>query len=53
MTGYTFAGLLVFLTVYFLAAVKGKFQGPKKLGTEEELLRLEKEMERSGPAHAA
>jgi amino acid transporter len=53
LTGYTFAGLLVFLTVYFLTAVRGKFKGPKNLGTEEELLRLEKELEKSGGHHAA
>ncbi len=42
VTGYTFAGLLVVLTVYYLARVRGRFQGPRKLGTEEELMRLER-----------
>ena len=51
LTGYTFAGLFVFLVVYYLAAVNGKFKGPKKLGTEEELMRMEKDLEKA--SHAA
>jgi amino acid transporter len=53
LTGYTFAGLLVFLGIYFLVAVKGKFKGPRKLGTEDELLRMEKELDQSSAPHAA
>ncbi|MBI4349395.1 MAG: amino acid permease [Elusimicrobia bacterium] len=47
LTGYTFAGLTAILTVYYLAAVRGTFEGPKKVGTEEELLRLEEELEKT------
>ncbi|OGR86967.1 MAG: amino acid transporter [Elusimicrobia bacterium RIFCSPHIGHO2_02_FULL_57_9] len=31
LTGYTFAGLLLFLSVYYTAAARGRFSGPKKL----------------------
>lgn len=44
LTGYTFAGLLALLGVYYLAAVRGKFTGPHRLGTEEQLLQIEKEL---------
>ncbi|MBI3552219.1 MAG: amino acid permease [Elusimicrobia bacterium] len=47
LTGYTFAGLLVFLAVYYFARVRGKFKGPKKIGTEEELMRMEKALDKS------
>lgn len=48
LTGYTFAALLAFLVVYYLAAVRGTFQGPRKLGTEEELLQAEARLEQAG-----
>ncbi len=51
LTGKTFAGLTVLLTVYYLARVRGVFQGPMKLGTEEELMRLENEL--AGPRASA
>lgn len=44
LTGYTFACLTLFLGTYYLLGVRGRFKGPKKLGTEEELLRLEEEL---------
>ncbi len=50
LTGYTFAGLLALLGVYYLAAARGTFTGPHRLGTEEQLLRIEKEL---GDASAA
>ncbi|MBI5200467.1 MAG: amino acid permease [Elusimicrobia bacterium] len=43
-TGYTFGALTVLLTVYYLAGVRGRFEGPKKVGTEEDLLKLEAEL---------
>ncbi|TBR22341.1 amino acid permease [bacterium] len=45
LTGTTFAGLTAALAVYYLAAVRGKFKGPQKLMTEEELLRAEAALE--------
>jgi len=47
LTGYTFAGVAVLLTVYYLAAVRGKFEGPKNVGTEEDLLRVEEDLEKT------
>ena len=46
-SGFLFAGVSTALTVYYLAAVKGVFQGPKKLGTEEELMKMEEELQKS------
>lgn len=46
VAGYTFAGLLIFLVAYYLAAARSVFKGPKKLGTEEDLLRMEKTIEK-------
>lgn len=45
LTGYTFGGLAALLTIYYLLGVRGEFQGPKRLGTEEELMKLEAELE--------
>ncbi|MBI4051302.1 MAG: amino acid permease [Elusimicrobia bacterium] len=53
LTGYTFAGLIILLAVYYFIGVRGKFQGPKKLGTEEELLRMEKELQKTSVYHEA
>lgn len=32
-TGWTFAALLVLLSTYYLAAVRGKFHGPRRIGS--------------------
>lgn len=47
LTGYTFGGLALLLAAYYRLAVQGRFTGPKRLGTEEQLLRLEAELERA------
>ncbi len=47
LTGYTFAGLLAALTVYYFAAVRGVFKGPQSLGTEEQLMAIEAELEKT------
>lgn len=51
LTGYTFAGMLAILVVYYLSWERGRFKGPRKLGTEEELMRLEKELQKSSIYH--
>lgn len=43
-TGYTFAALVLALAVYWLGWARGRFGGPRRVGTEEELLRLEREL---------
>lgn len=53
LTGKTFAGLLTVLAVYYVTRVRGVFQGPKKLGTEEELLRMEEELKATSVYHEA
>jgi amino acid transporter len=42
LTGYTFAALTAALVVFYFALVRGRFAGPRRLGTEEQLLELEK-----------
>ena len=51
LTGYTFAGLSALLAVYYFAAVRGRFLGPKKVGTEEDLMRLERELDKTSVYH--
>jgi len=46
LTGYTFAGLTVFLLIYYFTNVRHWFRGPLKMGTEERLLAMEKELEK-------
>jgi amino acid transporter len=47
LTGYTFAGLTFFLITYYFIDVRHWFRGPQRMGTEEELLKIEKELERN------
>ena len=53
LTGYTFAGLSVLLTAYYFAGVRGRFKGPHRLGTEEQLLRVEEELQETAVYHEA
>ena len=46
LTGYTFAGLIVFLLIYYFVDVRHWFRGPQRMGTEEELLEVEQSLER-------
>lgn len=46
-TGYTFGALAVILCAYYLLHVRGRFEGPKRAGTEEELLRVEAELDKA------
>jgi amino acid transporter len=50
-TGYTFAGVLGALLVFYFARERRRFKGPRRLGTEEELLRVEKRLEESSVYH--
>ena len=52
LTGYTFLGLIVILTVYYLASVRHWFKGPKRIGAEDELERIEKELEKTSVYHS-
>jgi amino acid transporter len=45
VAGYTLAGLLALLAVYYFGFVRGVFKGPQKLGTEEDLMRIERDLE--------
>ena len=47
VAGYTLAGVVLFLVVYYVAAVRGRFQGPKKMMTEEELLKMEQDLQKT------
>lgn len=53
MTGYIFAGCLAALVVFWAAYERQRFQGPQRLGTEDELERIEKELERLARGGAA
>jgi amino acid transporter len=46
LTGYTFAGLTTVLIIYYLVSVRHWFRGPQRMGTEEELLAVEKALEK-------
>ncbi|MFZ5826545.1 MAG: amino acid permease [Bacillota bacterium] len=46
MSGYTFAGVTVLLTIYYLASERKKFKGPQAIGSEDELAKIEAELER-------
>jgi len=46
LTGYTFAGLLIILAIYYRVDVRRWFRGPRQMGTEEELLAIEKKLAR-------
>ncbi len=52
-TGYTFAGLSALLGLYYLAWVRGRFEGPKRLSTEEELMRVEEDLQKTALYHEA
>ncbi|MBI3504167.1 MAG: amino acid permease [Proteobacteria bacterium] len=52
LTGYTMAGVTVILVVYYFAWARSRFKGPHQLGTEEDLLRIEKTIEGTS-IHAA
>jgi amino acid transporter len=45
LTGYTFAGLTVVLVIYYLVDVRHWFRGPQRMGTEDELFAMERELE--------
>jgi len=45
LTGYTFAGLTVLLLIYYFVDVRHWFRGPRQMGTEEQLLAMEKKLE--------
>ncbi len=45
LTGRTFACLSAILAVYYLTVERGRFEGPRRLGTEEELLRVEEDLQ--------
>lgn len=45
LTGYTFVVALALLTIYWFAYDKHHFTGPKRLGTEDELVEIEKRLE--------
>lgn len=47
VTGYIFAGCLVALAMYWFAWDRHRFQGPQRLGTEDELERMERELEQA------
>lgn len=51
LTGYTFTAFLIVLTLYYFTRVRGRFKGPQKLGTEEELLRLEESLQKTAVYH--
>jgi amino acid transporter len=46
LTGYTFAGLTLFLMTYYFVDVRHWFRGPQRMGTEEELLAIEQKLEK-------
>jgi len=46
LTGYTFAGLTVLLVIYYFTNVRHWFRGPQRMGAEEELLAMEKALEK-------
>jgi amino acid transporter len=48
LTGYTFAGLACFLITYYFVNVRHWFRGPQRMGTEEDLLAIERKLERPG-----
>jgi amino acid transporter len=49
LTGYIFGGTLIALLIFYFVAVRGKFRGPVGMArSEEELLRLEAEIEGTG-----
>lgn len=50
-TGYTFGGVFALLVIYWFAAERHRFHGPRRLGTEDELERIERELERSSIFH--
>ena len=41
------ASVVVFLVAYYFAAVRGCFSGPKKLMTEQELLKMEQDLQKT------
>ena len=47
LTGYTMSGLTAALIVYYFAWARRNFKGPQKIGTEEQLLRVEEELGKS------
>ena len=46
MAGYTFGGSTVALILWYLISVRKWFKGPKAIGTEDELSRLEAQLEK-------
>jgi len=46
LTGYTFVSLTAVLAIYYRVDVRYWFRGPQRMGTEEELSVLEKELEK-------
>jgi amino acid transporter len=46
-TGYTMAGFTALLVLYYLVSERKRFKGPKKIGTEEDLLRIEEKLGQS------
>ncbi|MCL4516274.1 MAG: amino acid permease [Firmicutes bacterium] len=45
ITGYTFVGILAILIFYYLVSVRKWFKGPRRLGSEDELESIEREIE--------
>lgn len=46
MSGYTFAGVTVALIIYYLAYERTHFKGPTAIGSEDELAKIEAELEK-------
>lgn len=46
LAGYTFGGLTVLLIIYWVGWERKRFKGPKAIGAEEELAKIEAELER-------
>ena len=44
--GYTFAGVTVALAIYYMVSVRHWFKGPQGIGSEDELSRIEQEIEK-------
>jgi amino acid transporter len=46
LAGYTFGGLIVLLIIYWVGYARPRFKGPQAIGAEDELARIEAQLER-------